>query len=274
MGVEHMSCRSTATLMRSHTSQRRAQLDPKPRSPKWISSSVPENEWETPLAKYSSAEYHTNNLLSPVLFEESTKCIPNNAIVIEIAPHGLLQAIVRRSFAPKGHHIPLALRGHPNSTEFLLAAVGKMYMAGLLPKVSNLYPPVQYPVSRGTASLSSLVTWNHEDIWDSPLDIDTSKMEGFDTSVDHNFTICLNQERERMLEGYKLAGKVVLPLSYLLYSPVVSSIESRRALSELAKVAPKVDESMSDVLNFLEKEAYTPKVVTPKKVTELMKELQ
>nr|CAD7206018.1 unnamed protein product [Timema douglasi] len=130
--------------------------DPKPRSSKWISSSVPESEWETPLAKYSSAEYHTNNLLSPVLFEESTRCIPNNAIVIEIAPHGLLQAIVRKSFAQKGHHIPLALRGHPNSTEFLLAAVGKLYMAGLLPKVSNLYPPVQYPViSRYSLALIS-----------------------------------------------------------------------------------------------------------------------
>nr|CAD7202531.1 unnamed protein product [Timema douglasi] len=150
--------------------------DPKPRSSKWISSSVPESEWETPLAKYSSAEYHTNNLLSPVLFEEATKCIPNNAIVIEIAPHGLLQAIIKKSLALKGHHIPLALRGHTNSTEFLLAAVGKLYMAGLLPKVSNLYLPVQYPVSRGTASLSSLVTWNHEDILDSPLDLDTSKM--------------------------------------------------------------------------------------------------
>nr|CAD7401278.1 unnamed protein product [Timema cristinae] len=99
--------------------------DPKPRSSKWISSSVPESEWDTPLAKYSSPEYHTNNLLKEVLFEESTTHIPNNAIVIEIAPHGLLQAILRRSFGSECIHIPLTLRGHPNSAEFLLTAVGK-----------------------------------------------------------------------------------------------------------------------------------------------------
>ncbi|CAG2059075.1 unnamed protein product, partial [Timema podura] len=99
--------------------------DPKPRSSKWISSSVPESEWDTPLAKYSSPEYHTNNLLKEVLFEESTTRIPNNAIVIEIAPHGLLQAILRRSFGSDCIHIPLTLRGHPNSAVFLLTAVGK-----------------------------------------------------------------------------------------------------------------------------------------------------
>nr|CAD7428088.1 unnamed protein product [Timema monikensis] len=40
------------------------------------------------------------------------------------------------------------------------------------------------------------------------------------------------------------------------------------------QVAPKVDESMSNTLNFLEKEVYTSKAVTPKKVTELVKEVQ
>ncbi|CAG2061947.1 unnamed protein product, partial [Timema podura] len=49
-------------------------------------------------------------------------------------------------------------------------------MAGCLPKVSNLYPPVQYPVSRGTASLSSLVTWNHEDTLENLIEMDTSIM--------------------------------------------------------------------------------------------------
>nr|CAD7607334.1 unnamed protein product [Timema genevievae] len=146
--------------------------EPKLRSSKWVSSSVPESEWDTPLAKYSSAEYHTNNLLNSVLFEESSKCIPKNAVAIEIAPHGLLQAIIKKSFGPECIHIPLTSRGHPNSHEFLLASVGKMFAAGLLPKVSNLYPPVQYPVSRGTASLSSLVTWNHSETWSSVLDMD------------------------------------------------------------------------------------------------------
>lgn len=36
---------------------------PKLRSKKWVSTSVPEERWDEPIAKYSSAEYHTNNLL-------------------------------------------------------------------------------------------------------------------------------------------------------------------------------------------------------------------
>nr|CAD7202530.1 unnamed protein product [Timema douglasi] len=94
--------------------------------------------------------------------------------------------------------------------------------------VSNLYPPVQYPVSRGTASLSSLVTWNHEDRFDSPLDLETSEMEGFDTSVDHNFTICLNQERGRMLEGHKLSVAEVEEAEFSLAA--ITSLEVDYAL--------------------------------------------
>lgn len=46
---------------------------PKRRSSKWISTSVPKDEWDLERNQFSSAEYHTNNLLSPVLFEEASK---------------------------------------------------------------------------------------------------------------------------------------------------------------------------------------------------------
>ncbi|GBP07305.1 Fatty acid synthase [Eumeta japonica] len=49
------------------------------------------------LQLFSSAEYHTNNLLRPVLFEETARLLPRDAMLVEIAPHGLLQAILRRS---------------------------------------------------------------------------------------------------------------------------------------------------------------------------------
>jgi len=98
--------------------------DPKPRSSKWISTSVPESEWNSDLARYSSAQYHANNMLSSVLFEEACVHIPKNAIVIEIAPHGLLQAIVKRAF-PDMIHIPLTQRVFGDSIKFLLTAIGK-----------------------------------------------------------------------------------------------------------------------------------------------------
>lgn len=65
--------------------------DPRLRSSRWISTSIPQSEWESPLAMYSSADYHVNNLVSPVLFHEGLSMVPDNAVVVEIAPHALLQ---------------------------------------------------------------------------------------------------------------------------------------------------------------------------------------
>lgn len=97
---------------------------PKPRSSKWLSSSVPKSEWDQPGRNLCSAEYHTNNLLSSVLFEETFALLPNNSLTIEIAPHGLLQAILKRSM-PGGIHIPLTQRGNKNNGLFFLTALGK-----------------------------------------------------------------------------------------------------------------------------------------------------
>lgn len=99
--------------------------DPLPRSSKWISTSIDESKWDSDLAKFSSAEYHTNNLLSSVLFEEGSKHIPKQSIVIEIAPHGLLQAILRRSLNPACTSISLTQRACKNGLHFLLSSIGK-----------------------------------------------------------------------------------------------------------------------------------------------------
>lgn len=97
---------------------------PRRRSSKWLSTSVPSSELVLEANQFSSPEYHTNNLLKPVLFEETVERLPQDAIVLEIAPHGLLQAIIKKSM-PKAIHIPLTQRGHANNCEFLFAALGK-----------------------------------------------------------------------------------------------------------------------------------------------------
>lgn len=99
--------------------------NPKPRTARWISSSIPENAWSTPLASHSSAAYHVNNLLSPVLFHEAIKHVPEDAIVVEIAPHALLQAILKRALGPKATNIGLVKRGHPDNIQFLLSNIGR-----------------------------------------------------------------------------------------------------------------------------------------------------
>ncbi|KAL0276311.1 UNVERIFIED_CONTAM: hypothetical protein PYX00_003906 [Menopon gallinae] len=135
---------------------------PKLRSSKWISTSNTEDKWDTDLAKYCSAEYHTNNLLSSVLFEDGCKHIPSDAICIEIAPHGLLQAILKRSLGRDCTNISLTRRGTEDSLVYLLQAIGKLYMAGLQPQIAKLYPRLEFPVSKGTPSIHQLVYWDHE----------------------------------------------------------------------------------------------------------------
>lgn len=99
--------------------------EPKIRSSKWISTSLPQSDWNSDLAKYSSSEYHTNNLLNSVLFEDSLKHIPVDAITIEIAPHGLLQAIIKTALPTTVTNISLTKRVFGDSIQFLLTAVGK-----------------------------------------------------------------------------------------------------------------------------------------------------
>lgn len=99
--------------------------NPKKRSSKWISSSIPESAWNTDLAKESSVAYHVNNLLSSVLFHEAVKHIPKNAICIEIAPTGLLQAILKRSMGNGVTNLSLVKRGHENNLQFFLSNIGK-----------------------------------------------------------------------------------------------------------------------------------------------------
>lgn len=94
------------------------------RSSKWVSTSNIESKWDTELAKHSSAEYHTNNLLSSVLFEEGCKHIPKDSILIEIAPHGLLQAILKRS-VPDTINVPLTSRSSKSGVEFFFQSLGK-----------------------------------------------------------------------------------------------------------------------------------------------------
>ncbi|XP_014286164.1 fatty acid synthase [Halyomorpha halys] len=134
--------------------------EPKKRTSKWISSSVQKNDWDKETAMYSSAEYHTNNLLGSVLFEEASEYVPKDAIVVEIAPHGLLQAIIKKSM-PSAIHIPLTHRAQPDGVIYLLTALGKLYLEGVALEIDKLYPPVEFPVSRGTPSFEPFLFWNH-----------------------------------------------------------------------------------------------------------------
>ncbi|KAJ8680787.1 hypothetical protein QAD02_016574 [Eretmocerus hayati] len=186
--------------------------NPKPRSAKWVSTSIPRKEWTTPKARLCSAEYHTNNLLSAVLFDETSRLIPANAVCIEIAPHGLLQAIVKRSLPKTVINIALTRREHPNNLEVLLAGVGQMYNIGMQPQISNIYPKIPFPVSTGTPSISSLVQWDHSTDWTVHYVTPTQEKKGGDRTLQ----IDIKTEEYQYLQGCVIDGQITIPSSLFL----------------------------------------------------------
>ncbi|XP_030757326.1 fatty acid synthase [Sitophilus oryzae] len=179
---------------------------PKPRTPRWISSSIPEAAWGTPLAQQSSAAYHVNNLLSPVLFHEALAHVPKNSVVIEVAPTGLLQAILKRALGPDATNVPLVKRDHPDNIAFLTSALGKIYNAGAQPQLGNLYHPVSYPVSRGTPMINSLVEWDHSIEW-SVANFSGKGNRSGESVID----IDLSKESDSYLAGHTIDGRVLFP---------------------------------------------------------------
>lgn len=135
--------------------------NPKSRTGRWLSSSVPEAEWNTDLAKTSSAEYFAHNLRTTVKFHEVMQKIPKNAMCIEIAPHGLLQALIKKTVGPQSTTVALMKRGAPNNVQYFLESIGKLYVNGLNPHVNEIFPKPSLPAPRDTPFIGSVVRWDH-----------------------------------------------------------------------------------------------------------------
>ncbi|GAB1597533.1 fatty acid synthase-like, partial [Argonauta hians] len=185
---------------------------PKMRTSRWISTSIPAEKWDTQLAKFSSASYHVNNLLSPVLFYEGLQYVPSNAIVIEIAPHCLLQVILKRCLNPNCVMVGLMKRKHPNNLEFLYSMLGKCFMAGMNFDPLKVYSPVSYPVSRGTGMLNSVFKWDHSESWDVPsIDQFLSSGSGKENCSVIECDVSSEEAKDYYLVGHVIDGRVLFP---------------------------------------------------------------
>uniref|UniRef100_A0A915D6Q3 Fatty acid synthase n=1 Tax=Ditylenchus dipsaci TaxID=166011 RepID=A0A915D6Q3_9BILA len=189
--------------------------EPKQRSSKWISTSIPEDQWDDEQAMYCSAEYHTNNACSPVLFYEALQKIPPNAITLEIAPHCLMQAILRRNLQKTCTNVGLMNNKADNELEAFLQALGKAYQAGATIHIEKLYPQASFPVPTGTPMIGPLWKWDHQQDW--PV-VDGSKVGmGGSGSVPASASYTIDpfaaDSKEAYLLDHCIDGRVLYPFT-------------------------------------------------------------
>jgi len=70
--------------------------------------------------------------------------------------------------------------------------------------VSKLYPPVSYPVSRGTPMIGSLVKWDHSVKWDVPIYKEKEVTSEY-------FEIDLSTQADAYIAGHKINGYIIFP---------------------------------------------------------------
>jgi fatty acid synthase len=187
---------------------------PKERSNKWMTTSYHKSEQNDNNCKYASAQYFVNNLLKPVFFYNALITVPKNAIVIEIAPHSLFANIITKTLESVDY-IPLLKRNQNDTNlETFLKSIGKLYQLGVNPSIENLYPKVEWPVVRGTPSISSLIKWDHNE---SYLVKSFPEFHCHSTASDMHFSISLSNTEDKYLMDHCIDGKVIFPATgYLM----------------------------------------------------------
>lgn len=184
--------------------------EPKKRSSKWLSTCYPQDLWGDSESQYSSPEYHVRNLTETVLFQEAIEMLPNDIHLIEIGPHALLKSILKRS-KREASYVNLTQRDNDDPTNFLLNSLGILFENGIDMDIANIYPKINYPVSRGTPMISPLIKWNHKDNFTVPL------MERNQYYQRRNVVINLNDKNYSFIQDHIIDGRILIPGTVLVY---------------------------------------------------------
>ena len=195
--------------------QQISQYLPKPmkRSKKWISTSILESEPKEEILKYASAEYFVNNLISPVYFYDKLKELPSDAIVIEIGPHGVFRKIISDTLETASYLTLIKKDSNDTNLDNFLSAIATLYEWGLNPSIEKLYSKVEFPVSRNTSNIGSLIKWDHSSSYDH-----RKYPECFNrsTASDMNISVDLDKTDE-FYAGHCIDGNILFPATgYLM----------------------------------------------------------
>ena len=187
---------------------------PKLRSKRWISTSILEDDPKEDLLNYASAEYFVNNLINPVFFYDKLKNLPSDAIIVEVGPHAVFRKILSETLEAVSYISLIKKDCNDTNLDNFFNSIAKLYELGVNPSINNLYPRVEYPVSRGTPSIGSLIKWNHSQHYALKAFPDHNFRT---TSADMNVTININSNEENYYCGHCIDGNILFPATgYLM----------------------------------------------------------
>lgn len=97
----------------------------------------------------------------------------------------------------------------------------RLYEVGLQVQLANLYPPVQYPVSRGTPMISPLVKWEHSEDWY----VTSYRLQEKIKSGERTISISLSDEDMEFMAGHIVDGRNLFPATgYLVRANTMKKI--------------------------------------------------
>lgn len=120
----------------------------------------------------------------------------------------------------------------------------RLYNAGCQPATARLYPPVAWPVSRGTPGLASHVRWDHSSEW-SVADFSAAQRSG-ENVVEFD----LSRGDDAFLAGHNIDGRILFPATgYLtLVWRTMAKLHNRR-IEETAVVLEGVQFRRATILS-------------------------
>ncbi|XP_014482327.1 PREDICTED: fatty acid synthase-like [Dinoponera quadriceps] len=156
------------------------------------------------------AAYYADSILYPIPFQEVISLIPKNTVLVEIIPHSGFEPTMAKSL--ESTLISLCNRDQ-NTIQSFFQGIGDLYNIGFQPQIANLYPPVEFPVSRGTPMISPLVRWDHSE------DYYFFRYEGQQKiySRERIVNITITDEDFDYMSGHVIDGKNLLPATGYLY---------------------------------------------------------